>query len=88
MYNNMIGELVKEMDEKNVYKPSIIAQYEAKIFALYEKEIVQFEYVFENNDDMAMEDRLDLAKTMKSIYAKMSKMDKYEEMKAFLEENK
>lgn len=87
MYLNKVANLVDEMNEKNIYKPSQIAVYESKINGLYKEAIVQFENVFENNDDMLQEDRKELAQTMKKIYAQLQQMDKYKDMKAWLEAN-
>ena len=87
MYLNKVASLVDEMNEKNVYKPSIIAKYESQINALYKKAIVEFENVFENNIDMAENDKFELANTMKKIYAQLQEMDKYNAMKAYIEAN-
>jgi tetratricopeptide (TPR) repeat protein len=86
MYLNKVANLVDEMNEKNVYKPSEIAVYEQKINDYYSKAIVQFENVYENNDELASADRLELAKTMKKIYAQLSEMDKYQKMKEEVEQ--
>ena len=87
MYLNKVAALVDEMNEKNVYKPSEIAKYESQINALYEKGIVQFENVFENNADMPENDKFELAQTMKKIYAQLTRMDKYNAMKDYIEAN-
>ena len=85
MYLTQIGVIVDALD--GVYKPSIIEAKEAEIADLYKLAIVQFENVFENNDDMAKEDKLELAGTMKKIYARLELMDKYGDMKSFIESN-
>jgi tetratricopeptide (TPR) repeat protein len=87
MYLNRVAALVDEMNVKNVYKPSEIAKYESQINAFYEKAIVQFENVFENNIDMPEKDKFELANTMKKIYAQLQRMDKYKAMKDYLEAN-
>jgi tetratricopeptide (TPR) repeat protein len=87
MYLTKIGDLVDEMNEKNIYKPSVIAVYEKQINELYAGAIVQFENVFENNGDMPDADRLELARTMKKIYAQLGQMDKYNEIKAYISDN-
>ncbi len=87
MYLTKIGDLVDEMNEKNIYKPSEIAVYEGKINTMYGEAIVQFENVFNNNNDMGDEERLDLAKTMKKIYAQLGRMDDYNEIKAYISDN-
>lgn len=84
MYLTKIGALVDEMNEKNIYKPSEVQVYEDKIKIYYEGAIKEFENVFENNADMPDNDRLELARTMKKIYAQLSLMDKYKEMKDYI----
>lgn len=85
MYLNKVSNVVDELD--GVYKPSIIAEKEAEIMGYYKLAIVQFENVFENNDDMPIEEKVELGGTMKKIYARLEKMDKYQDMKAFVEQN-
>jgi tetratricopeptide (TPR) repeat protein len=87
MYLNKVAALVDEMNEKNIYKPSEIAKYESQINALYVKGIVQFENVFENNAEMAENDKFELAQTMKKIYAQLQRMDKYNVMKDYIDAN-
>jgi len=87
LYLNKVAALVDEMNEKNVYKPSEIAKYESQINALYEKGIVQFENVFQNNADMPENDKFELAQTMKKIYAQLQRMDKYKAMKDYIDAN-
>lgn len=86
LYLNKIGAIVEELDGE--YKPSIIQAKEVEINQWYVKAIVEFETVFEGNDDMPINEKVDLAGTMKKIYARLEKMDKYAEMKAFVEANK
>ncbi len=86
LYLNKIGAIVEELDGE--YKPSIIQAKDVEINQWYVKAIVEFETVFEGNDDMPVEEKVDLAGTMKKIYARLEKMDKYAEMKAFVEANK
>lgn len=86
MFLNKVANLVDEMNEKNVYKPSEIAVYEQKINDFYGKAILQFENVYENNGDLGDAERLELAKTMKKIYAQLSQMDKYQKMKEEIEQ--
>ncbi|PCJ67305.1 MAG: hypothetical protein COA58_03015 [Bacteroidetes bacterium] len=86
MYLNEISDIVDALNGE--YKPSIIEKKEAEIHELYKLAIVQFENVFENNADIAMEDKVELAGTMKKMYARLEKMDKYNEMKSFIESNK
>ena len=45
------------------------------------------ENVFDNNADMEATDKLELAKTMKKIYARLEKMDKYQKMKDYIDNN-
>lgn len=85
MYLGNVAKIVDELDGE--YKPSIIEKKEAEIYVQYEKAIVEFENVFENNDEMLINDKVELAKTMKKIYARLEKMDKYNEMKTFIESN-
>jgi tetratricopeptide (TPR) repeat protein len=85
MYLNRVAEIVEELD--GVYKPSIIEKSEAEINIEYKKAIVEFENVFNNNDDMKLTDKVELAGTMKKIYARLEQMEKYAEMKSFIESN-
>jgi tetratricopeptide (TPR) repeat protein len=85
MYLNRVAEIVEELD--GVYKPSIIEKSEAEINIEYKKAIVEFENVFNNNDDMKLADKVVLAGTMKKIYARLEQMEKYAEMKIFIESN-
>jgi tetratricopeptide (TPR) repeat protein len=87
MYLNKVSELVDEMNSKNLYSAKDIAPYEAKINDNYGKAIKLFEHVFENNDDMKPEDKMELARTMRKIYAQLDQMDKYAEMKAYIDAN-
>ena len=86
LYLNKIGAIVEELDGE--YKPSVIQAKEVEISQWYEKAIVEFETVFKGNDDMPVEEKVSLAGTMKKIYARLEKMDKYDEMKVFIEANK
>jgi len=83
MYLGKVANIVEELDGE--YKPSIIEKKEAEIYVQYEKAIVEFENVFANNTEMELSDKLELAKTMKKIYARLEKMDKYNEMKDFID---
>jgi len=83
MYLNRVAEIVEELD--GVYKPSIIEKSEAEINIEYKKAIVEFENVFNNNDDMKLTDKVELAGTMKKIYARLEQMEKSNEMKAFID---
>jgi tetratricopeptide (TPR) repeat protein len=85
IYLNRVAEIVEELN--GVYKPSIIEKSEAEINIEYKKAIVEFENVFNNNDDMPQADKVLLAGTMKKIYARLEKMEKYAEMKSFIESN-
>lgn len=85
MYLNKIAKIVDELNGE--YKPSIIEKKEAEINGLYKLALVQFENVFENNDNMATADKVDLAGTMKKMYARLEMMDKYNEMKDFVDAN-
>ena len=60
---------------------------DAEIKVLYGKAIVLFDKVFTENQDMPIADKVELAETMKRIYARLEQMDKYAEMKAFVAEN-
>ncbi|MDG2455026.1 MAG: hypothetical protein P8N47_04375 [Bacteroidia bacterium] len=86
MYLNKVRVIVEELDGE--YKPSIIQAKEVEINQWYVKAIAEFETVFEDNDDMPIDEKVLLAGTMKKIYARLEKMDKYAEMKAFVEANK
>ena len=83
MYLGKVAKIVEELDGE--YKPSIIEKKEAEIYAQYELAIVEFENVFDNNADMESSDKIELAKTMKKIYARLEKMDKYKTMKDFID---
>jgi tetratricopeptide (TPR) repeat protein len=85
MYLNRVAVIVEELD--GVYKPSIIEKSEAEINIEYKKAIVEFENVFNNNEDMPLADKVVLAGTMKKIYARLEQMEKYAEMKSFIESN-
>lgn len=87
MYLNKVATLADEMTEKNLYKAADIAPYETKMKAHYAKAIVQFENVFANNGDMEVENKVELAKTMRRIYAQLEQMDKYAEMKEYISAN-
>lgn len=86
MYLNKISSIVDELNGE--YKPSIIEKKEAEINGLYKLALVQFENVFENNEKMATEDKVELAGTMKKMYARLEMMEKYNAMKDFVEANK
>ena len=86
MYLNKISKIVDELNGE--YKPSIIEKREAEINGLYKLALVQFENVFENNENMAIKDKVELAGTMKKMYARLEMMEKYNAMKAFVEANK
>jgi tetratricopeptide (TPR) repeat protein len=86
MYLNKISNIVDELNGE--YKPSIIEKKEAEINGLYKLALVQFENVFENNEKMATEDKVELAGTMKKMYARLEMMEKYNAMKDFVETNK
>lgn len=60
---------------------------ELEIDGHYKKAVVEFENVFNNNTELDPNDKLELAKTMKKIYARLNQMDKFNEMKAYLESN-
>lgn len=84
MYLNEVAAIVQELDGE--YKPSIIEAKEAKINTWYVRAITEFETVFERNDEMPMTERLELANTMKKIYARLERMDDYNAMKQFEED--
>lgn len=86
MYLNKVAKVVDQLNGE--YKPSIIAKKEAEINTLYGLAIIQFENVFENNAEMKLADKLELAGTMKKIYARLERTEKYNNMKAFEEANK
>ena len=86
MHLNKVAKVVDQLNGE--YKPSIIAKKEAEINTLYGLAIVQFENVFENNAEMKVADKIELAGTMKKIYARLERMEKYKQMKAFEEANK
>ena len=86
MYLNKISKIVDELNGE--YKPSIIEKKEAEINGLYKLALVQFENVFENNENMAIKDKVELAGTMKKMYARLEMMEKYNAMKAFVEVSK
>ena len=86
MHLNKVAKVVDQLNGD--YKPSIIAKKEAEINTLYGLAIVQFENVFENNAEMKVADKIELAGTMKKIYARLERMEKYNQMKAFEEANK
>lgn len=86
LHTNQVSELVDEMNEKGLYKPSEIKIYTDKINAHYEIAIEMFEYVFENNDEMGDAERLELAKSMKKIYAQLKREDDFLRMKQYVEE--
>lgn len=85
MYLNKVSDIVDQM--QGIYKPSELAPLETKVMDNYKLAIVQFEKVFANHDEMATEDKVELATTMKKIYAQLERMDKYNEMKAYIESN-
>lgn len=85
MYLGKVAKIVDELDGE--YKPSIIQKKETEIYAQYKLAIVEFENVFENNTEIDPADKLELAKTMKKIYARLELMDKYKEMKEFIDNN-
>jgi len=85
MYLNSAAKVVESLEGE--YKPSIINAKEAEINGYYSKAIVHFENVFENNMDMPIAEKKDLANTMKRIYARLQQMDKYKAMKDFIENN-
>ena len=85
MYLNRVAKIVEELDGE--YKPSIIEKKEAEINIEYKKAIVEFEHVFNNNDEMPIAEKVVLAGTMKKIYARLEQMEKYNEMKSFIESN-
>ena len=85
MYLGKVAKIVDELDGE--YKPSIIQKRETEIYAQYKLAIVEFENVFENNTEIDPADKLELAKTMKKIYARLELMDKYKEMKNFIDNN-
>jgi len=86
MFLNKVAKIVEQLNGE--YKPSIIAKKEAEINILYDLAIIQFENVFQNNDEMKLGDKTELAGTMKKIYARLERMEKYNQMKAFEEANK
>jgi len=86
MYLNKISKIVDELNGE--YKPSIIGKKEAEINELYKLALIQFENVFENNDKMVTKDKVELAGTMKKMYARLEMMDKYNAMKDFVEGSK
>ncbi|MFY0643252.1 MAG: hypothetical protein JXR19_02180 [Bacteroidia bacterium] len=87
MYVNKVSALVDEMQSKGIYSPKEVAVYTEKINANYRSAIVNFEYVFDNHGEMTDGDRMELARTMKKIYAQLSEMDKYNAMKDWIDNN-
>ena len=87
MYVNKVSALVDEMQTKGIYNPKDVAVYTEKINKNYTAAIGNFEYVFENNSEMTDDDRMELARTMKKIYAQLSDMDKYNAMKDWIDNN-
>lgn len=85
MYLNEVAAIVDKLD--GVFDAKIVEAEEAKIDGFYELAIAEFEKIFEDNADMPIADKVELAGTMKKIYARLQKMDKYAAMKAFVEEN-
>lgn len=86
MYLNEVAAIVQELDGE--YKPSIIEAKEAQISMWYVKAIAEFEKVFEENEEMPLSEKVELANTMKKIYARLERMDDYNRMKLFEEDNK
>jgi tetratricopeptide (TPR) repeat protein len=86
MYLNKVSEIVDKLNGE--YDNDVIEAKEKEINDLYKLAIVQFENVFENNADMLIEDKVELAGTMKKMYARLELRDKYADMKAFVESNK
>lgn len=85
IYLVKVQKIVEELNGE--YKPSIIEKKELEIDGHYKKAVVEFENVFNNNTELDPNDKLELAKTMKKIYARLNQMDKFNEMKAYLESN-
>jgi len=85
LYLAEVAGIIEELDGE--YKPSVIDAKEAEIGEWYKKAIKEFEVVFEGNADMPIAEKLDLADTMKKIYARLNQMEKYNAMKSFIESN-
>jgi tetratricopeptide (TPR) repeat protein len=85
MYLNKVGKVVEELNGE--FKPSVIAKKEAEINALYGLAIVQFENVFENNEELIIKDKIELAETMRKIYSRLEMPEKAAQMKVFVESN-
>ncbi|MBT8326588.1 MAG: tetratricopeptide repeat protein [Bacteroidia bacterium] len=83
MYNNQARDIFEEMEAKDNYDAASLAQ----IDVLYKKAIKEFEYIFENNVDMAVADKVDLAKSMRRIYGSLEMDEKYAEINSFVKEN-
>lgn len=87
LHTNKVSDLVNEINEKGIYKPSELKAYDDKINAHYAVAIEMFEYVFENNSDMGELERIELAKNMKKIYAQLKREDDFMRMKEWIEAN-
>lgn len=87
MYTNKVAALVDEINEKVIYDPKELAKYDAKMNEAYSVAIELFEYVFENNSEMSAAERMELAVTMKKIYAQLKRDEDYLRMKDWIESN-
>ncbi|MBR9861095.1 hypothetical protein GYB22_10195 [bacterium] len=87
LYQNKVSAMIEEMNAKGIYDPDEVAKYTSKKDALYAKALENFEIVFDNHTEMSNEERVELAKNMKRVYANLNQMDKFAEMKAWIEEN-
>lgn len=87
IYNNEVVRLNNEQIAKMAYDSKSIEYYDGKVKEAYSKAIVMFEYVFENDVEMDEAERRSLAKQMRTIYAKLGRMDKFDEMTEWLKNN-
>lgn len=87
MYTNKVAALVDEINEKVIYDPKELKKYDEKMNAAYSVAIELFEHVFDNNDAMSAAERMELAVTMKKIYAQINRMEDFARMKEWIEAN-
>ena len=83
MYNNQARDIFEVMEANDKYD----AESLAKIDILYKKAIKEFEYIFENNVDMPIKEKVELAKSMRRIYGSLEMDEKYAEINSFVKEN-
>lgn len=87
MFTNRAAEVIEEMNAKTDLKAAEYQAYEEKTEALYKKSLSYFEVVFNENTEMKIDDKIALADVMRKLYAQISDMEKYNEMKRFIEES-